>query len=70
MGQLATRVETYLATFLDILMKLERLEPGESADDGVVMTEEEMEERELSHWASLKDCQIKFAEAGGFIRDL
>lgn len=72
MGHLATKVEMYLAAFLDVLMKLER--PGDAgegdADDGIFLTEEELEERELSHWASLKEYQARFAEAGGLLRDL
>lgn len=64
-------------------MKLERLGPGlfdgsspSSADSSgwgqgnPGLTAEEIEERELVQWASLKEHQEKFARENGFLRSL
>lgn len=59
-GKLAQQNQEYLAQFLKILMKLERVSPSnpemEQLDD---------EETELRHWANLRDYQLQFVQAGG-----
>lgn len=59
-GAVAQQAEQYLAAFLDILIKLERVNPGHddphNPDD---------EEAELRHWADLREYQLKFAQQGG-----
>ncbi|KAG0647082.1 Quinic acid utilization activator [Hyphodiscus hymeniophilus] len=65
-GPLALKSEEYLGRFLDVLMKLERISPGnrnESAD-GVID-----EEEELRNWADLREYQMRFAQSGGFLVD-
>lgn len=58
--------EEYLKRFLDVLMKLERVSPsGDGSVDGAVD-----EEEELRNWADLREYQMKFAEAGGFLSQL
>lgn len=63
-GPSILKADEYLSKFLNVLMKLERTSPGlgdNSVDD---------EEEELRNWADLRDCQRKFAEAGGFLSEL
>lgn len=65
-------VNSYLHVFLDILSKLERLGPGRfrgGADGelgGAFRTPEEIEDEELTHWASLKEHQERFVRHNGF----
>ena len=71
-GQLALRAQEYLAAFLKILMKLERVSPssnsGDSSDGGGGGGEDvDNEEAELRHWADLREYQLKFAQQGGLI---
>lgn len=59
--------EEYLGHFLDVLMKLERINPG-------LMQETEdlsqNEEEELRNWADLRDYQMRWAQAGGFLNEV
>jgi hypothetical protein len=67
-GPLAVKNEEYLSRFLDVLMKLERISPGmgrSNSADGVVD-----EEEELRNWADLREYQMKFAQAGGFLSEI
>lgn len=59
--------EEYLGRFLDVLMKLERISPGgrDTSADGVVD-----EEEELRNWADLREYQMRFAAAGGFMSEI
>lgn len=61
------KAEEYLGRFLDVLMKLERISPGLRSDsaDGVVD-----EEEELRNWADLREYQMRFAQAGGFLNEI
>ena len=59
-GQVAQQAEEYLAAFLEILVKLERVNPGH--DDPHNANDEETE---LRHWADLREYQLKFAQQGG-----
>lgn len=61
-GQLALQAQEYLATFLKILMRLERVSPANSDPDQPVD-----EEAELRQWADLRDYQLKFAQQGGLV---
>lgn len=66
-GPFAVKAEEYLGRFLDVLMKLERISPGLRSDsaDGVVD-----EEEELRNWADLREYQMRFAQAGGFLNEI
>lgn len=66
-GPLAVKNEEYLSRFLDVLMKLERISPGIRSDsaDGIID-----EEEELRNWADLREYQMKFAQAGGFLSEI
>ena len=59
-GQVAQQAEEYLAAFLEILVKLERVNPGH--DDPHNPNDEETE---LRHWSDLREYQLKFAQQGG-----
>lgn len=45
-------------------MKLERTSPGRRDENGDGISDEE---EELRHWADLKEAQMAFAQAGGFM---
>jgi hypothetical protein len=49
-------------------MKLERISPGipENGSADGIMDEEE----ELRNWADLREYQMRFAQAGGFLSEL
>jgi hypothetical protein len=59
-GQVAQQAEEYLAAFLEILVKLERVSPGHDDPHNV-----NDEETELRHWADLREYQLKFTQQGG-----
>lgn len=59
---MAQQADQYLAAFLDILVKLERVSPTNSDPDQV-----EDEDAELRHWADLRDYQQQFAQQGGML---
>ena len=61
-GQLAIQAQEYLAAFLQILMKLERVSPANSD-----LEQPEDEDAELRAWADLRDYQLKFAQQGGLM---
>jgi len=65
-GPLALKSEEYLARFLDVLMKLDRISPGLKTDMGDML---EDEEEALRNWADLRDYQMRFAQSGGFLND-
>lgn len=78
-SQLALRAEEYLAAFLNVLMKLERVIPGSPGNAGTgpsngqgktVLGSEEDEEAELKHWADLSVYQSRFAKAGGVLSEI
>jgi hypothetical protein len=63
---LALKAEEYLARFLDVLMKLERVSPPMNpADSGYAENEEE----ELRNWADLREFQNRFVSSGGFLTE-
>lgn len=64
-GPLALKSEDYLGRFLDVLMKLERVSPGVKAENG-----EPDEEEELRNWADLREYQMQFMQAGGFMNEI
>lgn len=57
-GQLALQNQGYLAAFLKILMRLERVSPTNP-------DQPEDEDAELRTWADLREYQMKFAQQGG-----
>lgn len=66
-GSLAQKAEAYLHHFLDILMKLEKTGRSSTTYLSVGEMTTQDEEEELRVWADLRDCQMRFAEAGGFL---
>lgn len=59
-GQVAQQAEEYLKAFLEILVKLERVNPGH--DDPHNPNDEGIE---LQYWADLREYQLKFAQQSG-----
>lgn len=46
-------------------MRLERVSPGIKSESGVVTDEEE-----LRAWADMRENQMRFAQAGGFLSEM
>jgi hypothetical protein len=65
-GPVAIQSEDYLTQFLQILMKLERVSPGGRSDPGDGIVDEE---EELRTWADLREYQMRFIQAGGFMNE-
>jgi len=64
-GPFALKTEEYLGKFLDVLMRLERVSPAVKAEGGEVD-----EEEELRNWADLREYQMQFMQAGGFMNEI
>ncbi|QUC23512.1 uncharacterized protein UV8b_07753 [Ustilaginoidea virens] len=66
-GPVALKSEEALSQLIDILIKLEKTGAAAAgrAPDPSQMTAED-EEEELSHWADLREYQLRFAASGGF----
>ncbi|KAI8959170.1 hypothetical protein F5Y11DRAFT_333895 [Daldinia sp. FL1419] len=64
-GLAVAKAQEYLAGFLDILMKLEKMGASPRAE---TMTSQD-EEEELRNWSSLKEYQHRFMSSGGFLGD-
>lgn len=61
------KAEEYLGRFLEVLMKLERISPGLRSESADGLADEE---EELRNWADLREYQMRFAQAGGFMSEL
>jgi hypothetical protein len=61
-GSTAPEQQEYLYKFLEILSKLERVNPRPGSDPSSGFVDEE---DELRHWADLREYQLKFQERGG-----
>ena len=48
-------------------MKLERVSPGLTTDNN---NPAEIEEEELGNWADLREDQMRFLQAGGFLSEI
>lgn len=66
-GPMAMQGQAYLVKFLDVLMKLERISPGPLTDN---RDPAEAEEEELRNWADLRENQMQFLKAGGFLSEI
>jgi hypothetical protein len=66
-GPMAMQGQAYLEKFLDVLMKLERINPGPLTDS---RDPAEAEEEELRNWADLRENQMQFLKAGGFLSEI
>ena len=64
---MAMQAQAYLEKFLGVLMKLERISPGPRADS---RDPAEVEEEELRNWADLRENQLQFLKAGGFLSEI
>ncbi|MCJ1471719.1 hypothetical protein MMC13_000359, partial [Lambiella insularis] len=69
-GQLALRAEDYLDAFLDVLMKLERVNLSSGPNGEMVLGSEEDEEAELRHWANIRAHQSRFATTDGVLSEV
>lgn len=66
-GPMAMKTQAYLQKFMDVLMNLERVSTFQRPD---AMSPQEVEEEELRSWADLKENQMKFLKAGGFLSEI
>jgi hypothetical protein len=66
-GPMAMQGQAYLEKFLNVLMKLERISPGPLTDN---RDPAEAEEEELRNWADLRENQMQFLKAGGFLSEI
>ena len=63
-GPIAIRAKEAFKKLVDLLIKLERNEPATGVE-----TELSEKEEDLRIWADLRDVQLKFLHAGGFMAD-
>jgi hypothetical protein len=75
-GTLALRAQDYLMELVEVLMKLERIPSARTSQDmGMSVRSPETpgswpdddDEKELEHWADIRDVQKRFAEEGGVL---
>jgi hypothetical protein len=69
-GPLRSKAQEYLHDFVNLITKLDRGPGSMSGENGHIMTDEEMEEREFRTWSDLMEYQERFVKAGGFLSEL
>nr|POE98605.1 hypothetical protein CFP56_79600 [Quercus suber] len=62
-GPIALQAQEHLSAFLQVLVKLERVNPAHSDPEHP----DEDEESELRHWADLREYQTRLAQHGGVL---
>ncbi|KAK3690386.1 hypothetical protein B0T22DRAFT_192444 [Podospora appendiculata] len=67
-GPLAVKAEEPLSRFVEVLIRLEKIGPGNSSADGAMTPQDE--EQELRGWSDLRDHQMRFFQSGGFLSQL
>lgn len=68
-GPVAVNAQESLSKFVEVLLRLERIPPGDHGNGGVgnLVGAGQDEEQELRSWADLRENQFRFLQGGGFM---